>query len=168
MTYRTVQRLADAARPEGLFQGQWQSSRTKLDAFKPYLHERWAEGCTNAWSLWEEIKNHGYTGGYGAVRAYLQLFRTSPTTPAARPPSPRTVTGWILRHPDTVSSNCPHTQLTSTRKKSSGRWSSEMPAISPQPIWPRSPAVKRRLKQIQYRPDIVDGCLDGTGPAIHG
>ncbi|MGW1817425.1 hypothetical protein ACWCQM_28140 [Streptomyces sp. NPDC002125] len=68
---------------------------TKLDDFKPYLHERWAEGCTNAWTLWEEIKTHGYTGGYGAVRAHLQPFRTSPTAPAARPPSPRTVTSWI-------------------------------------------------------------------------
>ncbi len=28
-------------------------------------------------------------------------------------------------------------------------------------------AVKRRLKQIQYRPYIVDGCLAGTGLAIH-
>ncbi|MEU9380218.1 transposase [Streptomyces sp. NPDC048279] len=27
-------------------------------------------------------------------------------------------------------------------------------------------AVKRRLKQIQYRPDTVDGCLAGTGLAI--
>ncbi|MER5201501.1 transposase [Streptomyces sp. NPDC002884] len=24
-------------------------------------------------------------------------------------------------------------------------------------------AVKRKLKQIQYRPDLVDGCLAGTG-----
>ncbi|MFI2686777.1 transposase [Streptomyces sp. NPDC018586] len=92
MTYRTVQRLADAARPEDLFQRQWQNRRTKLDDFKPYLHERWAQGCTNAWTLWEEIKSQGYTGGYGPVRAYLQLFRTSPTAPAARPPSLRTVT----------------------------------------------------------------------------
>ncbi|WP_405656959.1 transposase [Streptomyces sp. RK9] len=28
-------------------------------------------------------------------------------------------------------------------------------------------AVKRRLKQIQYRPHVVDGCLAGTGLAIH-
>ncbi|MFI5924067.1 hypothetical protein ACIA8M_36800 [Streptomyces anulatus] len=81
MTYRTVQRLADAARPEDLFQGQWQNRRTKLDDFKPYLHGRWAEGYTNAWTLWEEIKTHGYTGGYGAVRAHLQPFRISPTAP---------------------------------------------------------------------------------------
>ncbi|MFD4522650.1 transposase [Streptomyces sp. NPDC058470] len=26
--------------------------------------------------------------------------------------------------------------------------------------------VKRRLKQIQYRPDVVDGCLVGTGLSI--
>nr|WP_261988219.1 transposase [Streptomyces sp. gb1(2016)] len=58
------------------------------------MHERLA--------LWEEIKAHGYTGGYGAVRAYLQPFRTAPTAPAARPPSPRTVTSWILTHPDTL------------------------------------------------------------------
>ncbi|MFF2819599.1 ISL3 family transposase [Kitasatospora cineracea] len=105
MTYGTVQRLANAARPEDLFQGQWQNRRTKLDDFKAHLHERWAEGCTNAWTLWEEIKEQGYTGGYGAVRAYLRPFRTSPTAPtapAARPPSPRTATGWILTHPDTL------------------------------------------------------------------
>ncbi|MFJ4415125.1 transposase [Streptomyces sp. NPDC088925] len=27
-------------------------------------------------------------------------------------------------------------------------------------------AVKRRLKQVQYRPDLVDGCLAGTGLAL--
>ncbi|MEV6012711.1 hypothetical protein AB0M29_38750 [Streptomyces sp. NPDC051976] len=102
MTYRTVQRLADAATPEDLFQGQWQNRRPKLDDFKPYLSERWAKGCTNAWTLWGEIKTHGYRGGYGAVRAYLQPFRTTPTAPAARPPSPRTVAGWILTNPDTL------------------------------------------------------------------
>nr|WP_185013260.1 transposase [Streptomyces sp. AK010] len=29
-------------------------------------------------------------------------------------------------------------------------------------------AVKRRLKQIQYRPDLVDGCLAGTGLVTDG
>ncbi|MFJ3214956.1 hypothetical protein ACIPLC_03415 [Kitasatospora sp. NPDC086801] len=29
-------------------------------------------------------------------------------------------------------------------------------------------AVKRRLKQIQYRPDLVDGCLAGTGLIMDG
>ncbi|MER0477503.1 transposase [Streptomyces sp. Edi2] len=35
MTHRTVKRLADAAAPEDLFQGQWQNRPTKLDDFKP-------------------------------------------------------------------------------------------------------------------------------------
>ncbi len=29
-------------------------------------------------------------------------------------------------------------------------------------------AVKRRLKQIQFRPDLVDGCLAGTGLMMGG
>ncbi|WEO99922.1 ISL3 family transposase [Streptomyces sp. FXJ1.172] len=51
---------------------------------------------------WEEIKTRGYTGGYGTVPAYLQPYRTASTAPTARPPSPRTVTGWILTHPGTL------------------------------------------------------------------
>lgn len=105
MTYRTVKLLADAAAPEDLFHGQWQNRRTKLDDFKSHLNERWAEGCTNAWTLWEESKTHGYTGGYGAVRACLQPFRTTQAEPAARPPSAHTVSGWILTHPDTLPEN---------------------------------------------------------------
>ncbi|MFE1963253.1 transposase [Streptomyces sp. NPDC059479] len=27
-------------------------------------------------------------------------------------------------------------------------------------------AVKRKLKQIQYRPDVIDGCLAGTSLAL--
>lgn len=72
MTSRSpVQRLADATTPGDLFQGQWQNRWTKLDDFKPYPNERWADGCTNAWALWEEIEAHGYRCGYGAVRAHL-------------------------------------------------------------------------------------------------
>ncbi|GHC73324.1 transposase [Streptomyces cinnamoneus] len=100
MTYRTVQRLADAATPEDLFQGQWQNRRTKFDDFKPYLPERWAEGSTNAWTLWKEIQTHGYAGRYGAVRAYLRPFRDA--VPGGRPPSPRTVASATLPHPDVL------------------------------------------------------------------
>jgi hypothetical protein len=46
-------RVGGIARPEDLFRGQWQYNRTSaLDVFKPYLDERWDEGCTNAWKLW--------------------------------------------------------------------------------------------------------------------
>ncbi|MFF3565408.1 hypothetical protein ACFYXS_35740 [Streptomyces sp. NPDC002574] len=58
-------------------------------------------GFTNAWKLWEEIVSLGYKGSYQRVRAYLHKKRTSPPPVTARPPSPRTVSGWILRHPET-------------------------------------------------------------------
>ncbi|WP_329453237.1 hypothetical protein OG894_42370 (plasmid) [Streptomyces sp. NBC_01724] len=59
MTHRTVKRLADAAAPEDLFQGQWQDRPTVLDEYKPYLDDRWNQGCTNSWALWEEIVPFG-------------------------------------------------------------------------------------------------------------
>ncbi|MEU5525128.1 transposase [Streptomyces sp. NPDC047860] len=102
MTYRTVKQLADAANPEALFTGQWQNRPSVLDDYKPYLDDRWSEGCTNAWKLWEEIVPLGYKGSYQRVRAYLHDKRTSPRPVTARPPSPRAVTGWILRHPETL------------------------------------------------------------------
>ncbi|MFD7900565.1 ISL3 family transposase [Streptomyces sp. NPDC059743] len=51
MTHRTVKSLADAARPENFFTGQYQFNRaTAVDEYKPYLDKRWDEGCTNAGS----------------------------------------------------------------------------------------------------------------------
>ncbi|MEF9908683.1 ISL3 family transposase [Streptomyces sp. P5-A9] len=103
MTHRTVKSLADAARPEDLFRGQWQYNRTSaLDEYKPYLDERWDEGCTNAWKLWEEIIPLGYQGSYGIVSAYIRKKRASPRPVTARPPGPRVVTRWILSRPETL------------------------------------------------------------------
>ncbi len=101
ITHRTVKSLADTARPEDLFRGQWQHNRTSaLDEYKPYLDERWDEGCANAWKLWEEITPLGYRGSYGIVSAYIRKKRTSPVT--AQPPAPGVVTGWILSRPESL------------------------------------------------------------------
>ncbi|MGW5283136.1 hypothetical protein ACWERI_27320 [Streptomyces collinus] len=102
MTYRTVKQLADVATPEELFTGQWQNRPSVLDDYKPHLDDRWNEGCTNAWKLWEEIVPLGYKGSYQRVRAYLHNKRTAQRPVTARSPSPRTVAGWILRHPETL------------------------------------------------------------------
>ncbi|MDF2273479.1 ISL3 family transposase [Streptomyces coacervatus] len=104
MTLNTILRFSRAATPEELFTGQWQSRSTRLDAYKPYLEQRWQEGCTNAWKLWEEIKEQGYPHGYGNVRNYVsRTLRTKPQRVGPRPPSARTVTRWILTHPDALS-----------------------------------------------------------------
>lgn len=52
--------------------------------------------------LWEEIVPLGYKGSYQRVRAYLHEKRTSPRPVTARPPSPRTVSGWILSCPENL------------------------------------------------------------------
>ncbi|MFJ8770250.1 ISL3 family transposase [Streptomyces clavifer] len=110
MTSRTVKLLADAATPEDLFRGQWQGRPSKLDAFKPYLDDRWNQGCTNAWTVWEEIMPLGYQGSCQRVRAYFREKRLSPGPVTARPPSPRVVAGWILRRPETLTET-EHLQL---------------------------------------------------------
>ncbi|MFJ9945220.1 transposase [Streptomyces erythrochromogenes] len=119
MGFSTLLRYAHATEPEELFTGQWQSRPTRLDAFKPYLDQRWQEGCTNAWKLWEEIKEQGYPDGCSSVRAYAsRSLRGKPQAVGPRPPSARAVTRWILTHPDalaegdrvqlkTVLANCP-------------------------------------------------------------
>ncbi|WP_406483284.1 ISL3 family transposase [Streptomyces platensis] len=103
MTRRTVKSLADAAKPEDLFTGQYQFNRASaLDEYKPYLDDRWDEGCTNAWKLWEEIIPLGYKGSYGIVSAYIRKKRTSPQPITAQPPAPRPVTRWILSRPESL------------------------------------------------------------------
>jgi hypothetical protein len=73
-----------------------------LDAFRPYLLQRLAEGQTSAARLHEELTALGYRGGGSNLRDYLRPLRAGipPCHPA---PSVRTVTGWITRHPDKLS-----------------------------------------------------------------
>ncbi|WP_326762553.1 ISL3 family transposase [Streptomyces phaeochromogenes] len=103
MTLNTILRFSRATTPEEMFTGQWQSRATRLDAYKPYLDQRWQEGCTNAWKLWEEIKEQGYPRGYASVRDYVsRTLRGKPQPIGPRPPSARAVTRWILTHPDAL------------------------------------------------------------------
>ncbi|MFH9864375.1 transposase [Streptomyces sp. NPDC017202] len=103
MGLNTVLRFSRATEPKRLFTGQWQCRPTKLDAYKPYLDQRWQEGCTNAWKLWGEIKAQGYPDGYGNVRAYVSRnLHGKPQQIGPRPPSARAVSRWILTHPDAL------------------------------------------------------------------
>ncbi len=73
-----------------------------LDDYKPYLHQRWNEGCTNVRQLHAELRDRGYRGGYGTIRDYVQPFRGLGAAPPAVPASPkaRDVASWILADPD--------------------------------------------------------------------
>ncbi|MEW1912554.1 transposase [Kitasatospora sp. NPDC085895] len=158
MTYRTVKALADAVTPEDLFQGQWQSRPSVLDDYKPYLDDRWSEGCTNAWKLWEEIVPLGYKGSYQRVRAYLRLKRTSPQPVTAQPPSPRTVAGWILRRP-TALSEAEQIQLKTVL--------AHCPELDALTRHVRSFAVMLTERQGERLPDWLDAVRQDDLPSLH-
>ena len=100
---RTVRRFARTADVEQLL-GKAGSRGSLLDPFKPYLHERFNAGHTDAAALTEQIKALGYRGSDKTVRRYLQPFRETRTAPPAVPipPTLRQVTGWLTRHPDSL------------------------------------------------------------------
>jgi transposase len=102
----TVRKFARAATPEELSTGKWQNLPSILDPYKPYLHQRWQEGCTNARTLFEEIRSAGFPGQCTIVREYVRPLRSGlePAGRTPRPPSVRDVTGWMTRHPDSLTS----------------------------------------------------------------
>lgn len=101
---RTVRRFVRAEHVEDLlFHAGTRESL--LDAFKPYLHDRFNTGHTDAAALTAEITALGYRGSDQTVRRYLQPFRARLRAPAATPvpPSARQVTGWLTRRPNSLS-----------------------------------------------------------------
>ena len=121
----TVRKFARAASAEELLARPRAGRPGILDEHKPYLHERWNAGCTNILQLHAEITARGFRGSYGTVNLYLQPFRAlgaaPPIVPA--PPKVRDITGWMLRHPDSldadeqlklkeVRARCPHLDAT--------------------------------------------------------
>lgn len=72
-----------------------------LDDHKPYLHQRWNEGCTSARRLHAELRERGYQGGYGAIRDYVLPFREQGAAPPAAPapPKARDLARWITADP---------------------------------------------------------------------
>jgi len=99
---------------------------SKLDAFLPYLCQRWAEGCHNGKQLWRELRERGYRGSRKMVAIWTQQQRQAPapstpkkylSTPLAspgqdtgpasvsapRPPSSRRASWFLLRDRDTLS-----------------------------------------------------------------
>ncbi|MFJ9344750.1 ISL3 family transposase [Streptomyces sp. NPDC101733] len=76
-----------------------------VNRFKPYLQQRFREGATNAAALFREIRERGYRGSRVVVTKYIATLRAGTATPEPRRPipSPRRITTWIMRRPDSLS-----------------------------------------------------------------
>jgi transposase len=96
----TVRRFYHAATAGELLAKVRDGRPSLLDDYKPYLHQRWNEGCTNARQLHAELKERGYQGGYDVISDYVLPFRRAAAPPAApRPPKARDLARWILTDP---------------------------------------------------------------------
>ena len=97
----TVRRFYRAATAGELLAKVKDGRPSLLDDYKPYLHQRWNEGCTNVRQLHAELRERGYTGSYGTIRNYVLPFRETGAAPPAAPgpPKARDLASWILKDP---------------------------------------------------------------------
>ncbi|MFJ3880767.1 hypothetical protein ACIPW5_25325 [Streptomyces sp. NPDC090077] len=75
---------------------------SRLDPYKPYLERRFAEGCTSVTRLHGELLADNAPVTYQLVRAHIATLRTAPASALRRAPTVRQVTGWLTRHPTTL------------------------------------------------------------------
>ena len=85
-------------------------TRSAIDPYRPYLQERWQQGCQQTGQLWQELQARGFTGSRMMLYRWIQLQREQPTsTPAhtqeqANRPSqsmaPRHLAWLFLRDPE--------------------------------------------------------------------
>ena len=62
-----------------------------LDEHKPYLHQRWSEGCANVIQLHTELKERGYKGSHGTIRDHVLPLREAGAEVPRPTQSPRSV-----------------------------------------------------------------------------
>jgi transposase len=123
----TVRRFAHAASPEELMDGAL-GKGSKLDPFKPCLHQRWNEGVTDAAVLHAELRQRGFAGSVRTVRRHVAPFRGAAAAPDPVPavPKARQITRWLLTHPehlkpdertrlDAIRASCPHIDVLASR-----------------------------------------------------
>jgi transposase len=97
---QTVRRFADATSVEDLLVNAGRRDSI-IDMYRPYLHRRWNEGCTDDAALCQEIRKLGFVGSDPTVRRYLRPFRATITAPtiAAVPAKALHVARWITTNP---------------------------------------------------------------------
>ena len=100
---KTVRRYRDTAL-DTLIASARDRRDSPLDRHKPFLQAQFAVGNTNAAVLYQQLRERGYRGGYSTLTRYVLTIRKNTAVPApADIPSPRTITSWIMRPRDSLS-----------------------------------------------------------------
>ena len=68
---------------------RWQSSRSQLEPYLPYLYQRWQEACENETQLWREIGEQGYQRCRKPVAVWLAVRRRIPCANGSTHQAPR-------------------------------------------------------------------------------
>ncbi|MGW0964066.1 ISL3 family transposase [Streptomyces gelaticus] len=94
---KTVRRYRDTSL-DHLLDSAGDRRPEKLDAFKPFLQQQYAAGVTNGRTLFQQIRERGFRGGYSTLTPYHRTLKagTAPAAPAEFP-SPRRITAWTMR-----------------------------------------------------------------------
>ncbi|MFE7837062.1 transposase [Streptomyces sp. NPDC057474] len=102
----TVRRFARATSIDELLVKATNRS-TILDEYKPYLHQRWNEGCHDTAQLHQEIVTLGFIGSIQTVQRYLRPLKAAIATPPARRPAPRSrrIVRWIMTDPGNLAAH---------------------------------------------------------------
>ncbi len=58
-------------------------TKSAIDPYRPYLQERWQQGCQETGQLWHELQARGFTGSRMIVYRWVQLQKDQPTSPSA-------------------------------------------------------------------------------------
>ncbi len=85
-------------------------TRSAIDRYRPYLQERWHQGCHATSQLWHELQERGFSGSWMMVYRWVQLQEagkaetfTQPqrqATPTAPKMAPRHLAWLFLRNPE--------------------------------------------------------------------
>ncbi|MFD3997142.1 transposase [Streptomyces sp. NPDC058583] len=97
---KTVRRFRDTDLDQLLASANERRPAGVLEPFKPYLNTRFTEsqGQVSGSRLFLEIRERGYRGSRQVVRKHLAALRAGNAEPVrADIPSPRKITGWIMR-----------------------------------------------------------------------
>ncbi|MFF8848160.1 transposase [Streptomyces sp. NPDC015127] len=102
---KTVRRFRDTDLDQLLASAHERRPAGVLEPFKPYLNTRFTEslGQVSGSRLFLEIRERGHRGSRQVVRKHLAALRAGNAEPVrAHIPSPRKITGWIMRPRETL------------------------------------------------------------------